>query len=545
MIDNAASVADGSVLECDLAVIGAGPVGLTLARELTGSGVDVIVLEAAGAETELPAETGKVPGPFGTYDLGRTRARGFGGSSGIFLRGGWRARPIDPIDLRARSGFPMSGWPFSHDDLLPYFRRAQTLLDLGEYDYDGRHWIEGERGPTMAVLGDGIDTSLFQFCPADHIRSWAEHLADANAPRVLLEAVVTEIAADPTASRVEGLRVTARRGGRFTVQARAYVLACGGIDNARLLLASSPQGLGNREGLVGRYFMEHFHVDTGVFWPANDAVAAQMGFYKQHTTPSGTDIQGALRLSEEVVEREQLLNALVWLFPGPQAWATVGGVAASELLKSVTIRRWPPGLPAYLRAVANDVPSVATMALRKVLRFPLPERGAIITIESEQVPNPDSRVTLSQRLDAFGVPIPDLHWAVKSIDLRSIRRTQELVDAALRRQGLGHLERFLGEEDPPAHIGGGCHHMGTTRMHEDPAQGVVDADGRVHGMDNLFVGGSSVFPTSGSSNPTFTIVALAIRLADHLRAELAERRTPKVRGKRPRGAERSSAARQS
>jgi choline dehydrogenase-like flavoprotein len=142
-------------------------------------------------------------------------------------------------------------------------------------------------------------------------------------------------------------------------------------------------------------------------------------------------------------------------------------------------------------------------------------------VQAEQAPNPDSRVTLGTRRDRFGLPVARVDWRPAPSDRASIRASQEAVDEALRAAGLGHVEFMLGDEHPPALLEGNFHHLGTTRMHTDPARGVVDADCRVHGVRNLYVAGSSVFPTYGCSNPTLTVVALALRLADHLKKQLA------------------------
>ena len=153
-----------------------------------------------------------------------------------------------------------------------------------------------------------------------------------------------------------------------------------------------------------------------------------------------------------------------------------------------------------------------------------PARRAIFFMnELEQAPNPASRVRLIEQRDALGMPRVQLEWRLSGLDKRSIRRAHELLARELGRAGLGRLQLMLSEDEHrwPPELGGGRHHMGTTRMHRDPARGVVDPDCRVHGVGNLYVAGSSVFPTVGAANPTLTIVALALRLADHLVEQLA------------------------
>jgi len=150
------------------------------------------------------------------------------------------------------------------------------------------------------------------------------------------------------------------------------------------------------------------------------------------------------------------------------------------------------------------------------------EQAAALRAQAEQAPNPDSRVTLGSQRDRFGQPLARVDWRPSASDRASIRASQEVVGAAVREAGLGHVEFMLGDEHPPALLEGNFHHLGTTRMHLDPAKGVVDADCRVHGIRNLYLAGSSLFPTYGCSNPTLTVVALALRLADDLKRQMTD-----------------------
>ena len=177
-------------------------------------------------------------------------------------------------------------------------------------------------------------------------------------------------------------------------------------------------------------------------------------------------------------------------------------------------------VPGHVRNIATGFGDLGAFALDRVRRSDQPREVLALRVQAEQAPNPSSRVTLGTRRDPFGQPVARVDWRSEASDRASIRASQEIVDGAMRAAGLGHVELILGDENPPALIEGNFHHLGTTRMHVDPARGVVDADCRVHGMRNLYVAGSSVFPTYGCSNPTLTVVALALRLADHLKKQL-------------------------
>jgi choline dehydrogenase-like flavoprotein len=189
----------------------------------------------------------------------------------------------------------------------------------------------------------------------------------------------------------------------------------------------------------------------------------------------------------------------------------------------VKARRRRPLSAELLGHVGNVVTGLGNLGAvaRARLRRPDPARSVLaMRVQAEQAPNPDSRVTLGTRRDRFGLPVARVDWRPTASDRASIRASQEAVDAALRAAGLGQVEFMLGDEHPPTLLEGNFHHLGATRMHPDPAMGVVDADCRVHGLRNLYVAGSSVFPTYGCSNPTLTVVALALRLADHLKKQL-------------------------
>jgi choline dehydrogenase-like flavoprotein len=274
------------------------------------------------------------------------------------------------------------------------------------------------------------------------------------------------------------------------------VLAAGGIENPRLLLAFNrqrPDGLGNQHDRVGRYFSEHPHVFAARFIPS---AAARLGLYHpaHRRTSTGTRAIGAWKLSDETRRREGLADCTSWL---------------SARLESNNFERQ---LGTAISELDESAPRDAAM--------PSPGRATyVIASQCEQVPNPQSRVRLTSDLDALGVPRAELDWRLSPIDYQSVRRTHELLGRALAEAGVGRVKLDLpaGDAEWPDNMRGGRHHMGTTRMHRDPRKGVVDQDGRVHGYPNLYVAGSSVFPTVGAANPTFTIVALAVRLAEHLK----------------------------
>ena len=225
--------------------------------------------------------------------------------------------------------------------------------------------------------------------------------------------------------------------------------------------------------------------------------------------------------SRDAVQRErQLLNCAFFLLVRDRAMIAEALRSVATLAKARQRRPLTGEMAGHLRNVVTGLGDLGVFA-RDRLRDPTTPGVLVLRAQGEQAPNPDSRVTLGTRRDRFGQPVARIDWHPASSDRASIRASQETIDEALRTAGVGRVEFMLGDEHPPTLFEGNFHHLGTTRMHADPAMGVVDADCRVHGVRNLYVAGSSVFPTYGCSNPTLTVVALALRLADHIKKQLA------------------------
>jgi choline dehydrogenase-like flavoprotein len=318
---------------------------------------------------------------------------------------------------------------------------------------------------------------------------------------VLLHANVTRIALNESARAVESLEIQSLDGHRLRARARHHVLATGGIENPRLLLASNDvqsPGVANQNGLVGRFFMEHPHTDDAGFILWTRALR-NLNFYDLHTV-EGVRVWGVLRPTQEALGREQMPNFMTMLYP---------------------VRRDASGDPS-LDSLSRAFHETDSWALEEPERQPPVQLVTLGTV-TEPLPNPESRVTLDDSVDALGMPRVKLDWRLQKKDRDHLRRAHELVASSLGRSGEGRFRWTpeLKQAPWPPQMVGGYHHMGTTRMHDDPKRGVVDANARVHGLANLSVAGSSVFPTVGCANPTLTIVALALRLADHLRGELA------------------------
>lgn len=511
----------------DICIIGGGPAGLTVARALEGCGLSVVVLETGGwpaREQDVPLARARSVGQ-SYFPVHTTRVRGLAGTSNHWYHDiGFRARPLDPIDFEARPEVPHSGWPFGRELLDPFYARAHDVCGLGAFDYEPESYADLDAGP-MLELGPEVVTSVFKLVPTDAFQRLGQQLLEGGEAHVVLGATVTDLQIEGPQDQISAVRVRMPDGAEHAVQARAYVLAAGGIDNARLLLASRsrlPAGIGNGNDLVGRFFMEHLSVRSGDWRPVERAHVDGPTPYRAHVVD---DLQVHAKLSpaEHVLRQRGLLNSTFFLDAMDEARASAGTLSAVTLKHAMVDRPRPAHLAANAATVVRHLPDVVRLARRQLAHRRgrgqhFPDTMIQLRAMSEQAPNPLSRVTLDDTRDAFGLPQARLDWQLTELDRRSVREAQDVIDRALQQAGLGRLERKLGEERPTAEQRGQWHHMGTTRMHEDPTQGVVDRDGRVHGMRNLFVAGSSVFPTGGYANPTLTVVALALRLADDLRA---------------------------
>jgi choline dehydrogenase-like flavoprotein len=411
---------------------------------------------------------------------------------------------------------------------VPYYRRAQRTAGLGGfewYDLDAcRPYLEH---PALDVDGAVLTTKIVQTCP---VLSFAElHRARLEASRnveILLGAQALRLRTSGDADRISAVEAADRNGRRLVVEADLFVLAAGGVENARLLLCSGDSnrpGPGNEHDLVGRFFMEHWFFDIGLGgWKNGDLGLYEnrdRGLHEELESVGDAWVWAQLVLSDELMEGEQLPGLGLWFVRTPRDALSVK--SARRLVKPLIGRARSDRPGTDLRLILTDPAEVPRHLLNKLgSRGRLSETGHALRVQIEQTPDPDSRIRLSAAKDRFGQRLPQLDLALRPERRRDHLRSVEIAAAAIGLDGnrIGKQTRLLLDA---GWFGFFWHHMGTTRMAADPTRGVVDADCRVHGTANLFVVGSSVFPTGGTAAPTLTVVALAIRLADHVRRLLS------------------------
>jgi len=535
MIIDSSNIEKDKVISTEICIIGAGVAGITVAREFIDKKFDVLLLESGGQEPRSEIQslnTGRNIGvPY--YDLDRTRLRAFGGTSHRWIididkeQQGVRLRGMDKIDFEKRHWVPYSGWPFGKEHLDPYYKRAHKVCKIGPYTYDVEHWANNGTKPPLPFTSDKVNTTVFQFAPKDvFYEDYRKEIGNAENITTLLNATVLKIEVSENAKQVKTALTTTPNGNQFRVKARHFILASGALEIPRLLLLSNDVmkcGLGNQNDLVGRFFMEHPHLWSGVFYPSDPALFDRSGLYDIHRQ-NGVPVMGKLTIDEDVLRKEKLLNFTTSIHPVSIPNPNRAVKSLKKIGKAAARGRKPDNFQQHLKNCIQNFDDIASAGLRRLAGPHLNDfvgngnkiQAFELNIMAEQVPDPESRVMLDTKKDRFGQQKLKLNWKLNSQDIRSIRKAQQIIDRELRRSNLGHLEIELEDDTIPPDIHGGWHNMGTTRMHEDPKMGVVNENCRVHGIQNLFIAGPSVYPTVGYANPVLTTVALSVRLADHL-----------------------------
>jgi choline dehydrogenase-like flavoprotein len=507
-------------LRADVCIIGAGAAGLALAAEFAGSALQVVILESGGWDHEVATQdlyqTIQTGMPFPSASGGRFRVLG-----GTTTRWGGQSLPLTPLDFELRNWVPHSGWPLEWKSLLPFYDRANRFLGVDTCDYhDETAELLGVKRPHM--LGGLLDYHYSKWAPQPDLRRVYRGLLEkAQNIRVILHANVRDLKLGGNV--VKSTRMSTLDGKEGTILASEFIIATGGLEVPRLLLASNRQrqnGLGNEQDLVGRFLQEH--------------PAARLGCVKGDQPDrlqslfNGRRLKGRrysvrVSLTDQVQAAEGLLNAsagfLFWVPPDR------GFGLIRRIIKREPQAFKETGITKVSKEILSSVPEIlkASWLLGTEGRIYTPDATCEVAASFEQEPDPNSRVTLAEERDALGMPLAKIHWKLTPKTLHTARHFAGLIDRTLGDLGLGRLERsaWLIESseagDYQQHFYDQNHHMGTARMSVCSRDGVVDPHLRLHSIPNLHIASSAVFPTGGHSNPTLTLLALTIRLADQLK----------------------------
>jgi choline dehydrogenase-like flavoprotein len=521
---DARTVPDGSVLDTDICIVGAGAAGIALALEFAGGPLRVALMESGDLEPDLDTQSlydgDNIGLPY--YALAASRLRQFGGTTNHW---GKLCGPFGELDFETRDWVPNSGWPIQRSDLDSYYPRAASVFQVEPANWDSGFWSDRSPFEEIRFEGGRVGTRIALSSGFRSIGAAYEHtMRSSENVTTYLNANVTEFHASENGRSVTSASVACLTGSRFSVTAPIFILSAGALESARLLMLSSgthASGLGNESGLLGRFFMEHARFLTGVLHPSDPGRTWQ--FYNRHMA-RGKRVKAYLTLSDAVKRNEGLADVQMRLdLVGDRRYVEAedskGRQSAARIREALGKREMPDALGKHLMNVLSDLDQFGVFGYQKVRLGYTPVSEIELVPRVEPTPNPDSRVTLSDEVDGLGQRRLQLNWQLLPRDKRNAHRTTEIMAAEIGRAGLGRVRIVLDPEEPgwPKDLRGGWHHMGTTRMSDDPGQGVVDRDCRVHGLSNLYVSACSVFPTAGSGTPTFTLVALAIRLADHVK----------------------------
>jgi choline dehydrogenase-like flavoprotein len=525
MIEDFRTVDVSVPISGDVCIVGAGAAGIVLALELSKAGLRVVLLESGDAlpnHSDQILNEGEITGdPF--TGLTEGRVRGLGGATRLWFG---QCIRLDPIDVEQRDWVPYSGWPISSSELDAWYPGAERFFRIEGESYDDQLYRKVGKVPPLWREGE-LRSHFTIYTP--RINLGALHYRDIKEdPQMLLllKANVLEVTTAADGMICTGVRVASLDGKSGQVDAPVVVLCGGGIENARLLLLSrshKKKGLGNDGDLVGRFLQDHPNAKTANVYPTNMRALHAL-FSLQYKGSSRYFPKFCLDSRKQ--EAERCLNCTSHLV---FEQAEASGLAACREIYRALRRDLPvPDLGPKLLRIAKDFPSVLQSSATFFLmgKSPLGKPVSVrLQCHLEQQPDPESRVTLSQEKDPLGMPQTRVHWKVNEAERTTMRIATQTMGEELSRLGLAQVEmdQWLADDeaDWKSHITDSYHHIGTTRMGANENLGVVDDNCQVFGTQGLFVAGSSVFPTSGYANPTLTIVALSLRLANHIAGMLA------------------------
>jgi choline dehydrogenase-like flavoprotein len=553
MMFDTSELPNGQLLRAQVCIIGAGAAGITLALELIDSGLDVLLLESGGRSVEESTQAlyaGSVEEERLHSPPDRYRQRRFGGTTTIW---GGRCMPFDRIDFEARDYVPHSGWPIDYDTLAPFYPRANQLCEAGRFAYrTGEAFSRPLRPMLEGFQSEHFTTDTLErfSCPTDFGARYGHKLEAARNVRVMLHANVTKLQLNSAGNRVEALTVRNLEGKQFNVQADQFVIATGGLEVPRLLLANREvqrNGIGNDHDVVGRFYMCHLAGTVGAIKVERPLSSVYHGY---DVADEGTYCRRRFALTAPIQRRDRIGNFVARLHhPRITDPAHRNGILSLLFLSKFFIPyeyriRLHGSEPTTFGVAARHVANVLTgpfdaagfawhmlrdrrLADRKFPSIIIKSKANLYSLDfhAEQEPNPQSRITVGAEVDALGMPKAHVDWRYTPGDVATVTRAIELLATDFRASGLGRFDYKPEElEAEMTRYGAyGGHHLGTARMGTDPKSSVVDPEGRVHSVDNLFISSAATFPTSSQANPTLTVVALALRLAQHLKTRIRGR----------------------
>ncbi len=522
----------GVELNYDICIIGAGAAGITIAKELRLDSHKICLLESGGLDYSRKTQQlycGQISGDrYSSLHLSRLRY--YGGSTNHW---GGACLPLDDFDFSKRDWIPFSGWPISFADINPYYRRAHEFLELGEYNYE--YIQNASENDEYNLYDQNIFNKLSRHTRLDAEifgSNFIDEFRNSRNIDLITSANVTNLACNSGGNLIEKVAVQTVSGKSFFVNAKNFILASGGIENPRLLLISNKvheSGIGNGHDQVGRYFTDHLFFYSGVL-QSDKMIMKKILNSSTHSMFNTKGYRELITPDYNYLSNNRVLNFYSYLLTRPDYKLTKdyykeGNQSAMIIKDDMLNARIPIDFILHLKTVLNDAGILLKLFFDKL-------KGGIqynnqLTVRSciELAPDPENRVMLSQKKDKLGINQVNLKWKLRDLDKYTVIKLHEFLEMKFRKSDIFNLkvnENFIDQQFPYSYESG-HHHTGTTKMSDNPKKGVVDKDCKVHGVSNLYIAGSSVFPTAGVANPTLTIIALAIRLSDHISNKISRK----------------------
>lgn len=522
LIDGNSSDVTSEMLTSQVCIIGGGAAGIVLANELIDKYERVLLIDSGNvnyvqeAQELYKANSFSKPLPDPLY----SRLRFLGGSTNHWQN---NTSPLSPIDFEDRDWIKDSGWPISFSEVDQYYARAQQYCGVGSDGYDPSYWAKKfgkvDLFAESEVLTTGIAKSAL--APTRFFAAHGEKIQLSDRVTILTNSNLTDV--DFDGQKIKSVKLISNQGQEHTVTADKFVMALGGIENARMLLTFNSKysdKLGNQSGNVGAYFMEHPTPRAAHLFIDNEAT---FDFYQMNNAQTKY-VTPFISLSSKTLSEYSTCNVRMPLIPQDN-YTISNGISSSHIIADALKKGdMPNDFGEHLYNVISDFDMVLEGIARKSFDTKLFDHADEIggyesAIMMEQLPHKDNRIQLSPEKDRLGIPKIDIKYKVHQQDKDLFWRSLLLIGQETGALSLGRL-KLLKERSTriwESQLGFSNHHMGTTRMASSPEQGVVDQNCRVFGCDNFYVAGSSVFPTGGHVPPTLSIVALSIRLAEHLK----------------------------
>ncbi len=547
---------DEHFFETDICIVGAGISGITLAKKLSELGNDVTLVEAGGERGHSGYQDifkGEIENYHTDSPLTQFRSSQLGGTSGFW---GGRCIPFDEMDFKKRSYIKNSGWPIGLVDIEPFYPEALELCEAGAFEFSPR--APKLFGPDFPYDSQELDSALKQLTerwspPTNFWKKYHESLKKHANLTVIYNAVCSELTLTDNLQKITSSKFLTTQDTKLWIRSNNYILAAGGVENVRILLNNNsqlPNGIGNKNDNVGRYYMSHLNGVIGEFTLSSPEHSKTNTYYRDEC---GVFVRNYIGICSGKLIEQKIPNISL----RPHFHAVGDPIHGSSILSAIyyaknvraIARRVPMNLDpigglskdalmklhfGHFRNLLQDFPGLASFVpsflLNNVLgtrRIPSilqqPKDGSFpMLYQSEQTPLPTSRIYLGKRKDQFGHRRIKIHYDVADSDFEAIIRAHQLFKQQVEDSKVGKFEfidlelvKEMRRQMQPVQ----GHFIGGTRMSTQPQKGVTDLNCKVFSVENLFIAGSSVFPTNAAANPTLTIIALALRLAAHLNSD--------------------------